>query len=129
MMKPAKLHKKKAPKKGREKETKGKDQSPGKQTAQKRQGQKKAKETTKYWNQTYIIENIIVCKVRHCPSKGQNLSEKACYHVKHRWRFLTMHNVYFENNTRRFNPLSQLWEWVTLREPKQKFMGLSPLQM
>jgi hypothetical protein len=30
----SKLHKKKAPKKGREKETKGKDQSPGKQTAQ-----------------------------------------------------------------------------------------------
>ncbi len=32
----SKLHKKKAPQKGREKETKGKDQSPGKQTAQKR---------------------------------------------------------------------------------------------
>jgi hypothetical protein len=30
------LHKKNAPKKGREKETKGKDQSPSKQTAQKR---------------------------------------------------------------------------------------------
>jgi len=31
-----KLYKKKAPKKRREKETKGKDKSPGKQTAQKR---------------------------------------------------------------------------------------------
>jgi hypothetical protein len=37
MMKPAKLYKKKAPKKGREKETRGKDQSPGKKTAQIRQ--------------------------------------------------------------------------------------------
>jgi len=34
---PAKLHKKRAPKKGREKETGGKDQSPGRQTAQKTQ--------------------------------------------------------------------------------------------
>jgi hypothetical protein len=32
---PVKLHQKKAPKKGREKETRGKPQSPGKQTAQK----------------------------------------------------------------------------------------------
>jgi hypothetical protein len=32
----AKLHEKKAPKKGREKETKGKDQSPGNQTTKKR---------------------------------------------------------------------------------------------
>jgi hypothetical protein len=39
----------------REKETKGKDQSPGKQTAQKRRVTKEAKETTKYWNQTYTI--------------------------------------------------------------------------
>jgi hypothetical protein len=35
-MEPAKLYKKKAPKKGREKETKANDQSPGKQTAEKR---------------------------------------------------------------------------------------------
>jgi hypothetical protein len=35
-MEPAKLYKKKAPKKGREKETRGKDQSPGKQIAEKR---------------------------------------------------------------------------------------------
>jgi hypothetical protein len=34
---PVKLYKKKAPKKGREKETRGKDQSPGKQKAQKKQ--------------------------------------------------------------------------------------------
>jgi len=34
---PAKLYKKKAPKKGREKEKRGQDQSPGKQTAEKRQ--------------------------------------------------------------------------------------------
>ncbi len=37
LMKPARLYKKKAPKKGREKETRGKDQSPSKQTAQKRE--------------------------------------------------------------------------------------------
>jgi len=35
LMKPANLHKKKAPKKGREKETRGKDQSPCKQTTEK----------------------------------------------------------------------------------------------
>jgi len=35
---PAKLCRKKAPKKGRENETRGKDRSPGKQTAQQRQG-------------------------------------------------------------------------------------------
>jgi hypothetical protein len=38
---PAKLYKKKALKKGREKATRGLDQSPGKQTAQKRRGHKK----------------------------------------------------------------------------------------
>jgi hypothetical protein len=36
MMIPAKLYEKKAPKKGREKEIRGKHQSPGKQTTQKR---------------------------------------------------------------------------------------------
>ncbi len=36
LMKPAKLYEKKAPKKGREKQTRGKDQSLGKQTTQKR---------------------------------------------------------------------------------------------
>ncbi len=36
LMEAAKLYKKKAPKKGREKETRAKDQSPGKQTAEKR---------------------------------------------------------------------------------------------
>jgi hypothetical protein len=36
MMNPTKLYKKKAPKKGREKETRGEDQSSGKQTAQMR---------------------------------------------------------------------------------------------
>jgi hypothetical protein len=36
LMKPAKLYKKKAPKQGREKETRGKDQSLGKQTSRKR---------------------------------------------------------------------------------------------
>jgi hypothetical protein len=35
-MKPIKIYKKKAPKKGRKKETRGKDQSPGKQTTQKK---------------------------------------------------------------------------------------------
>jgi hypothetical protein len=38
---PTKLYEKKAPKKAREKETRGKDQSPGKQTAQKRQATRK----------------------------------------------------------------------------------------
>jgi hypothetical protein len=46
----AKLHEKKAPKKGREKETKGKDQSPGKQTAQKRRVPQEGKGPTKYEN-------------------------------------------------------------------------------
>jgi hypothetical protein len=31
--------------------------------------------------------------------------------------------------TQDVNPLSQLGELVTLREPKQKYMGFSPLQM
>jgi hypothetical protein len=38
------LYKKKAPKKGGEKETRGLDQSPGKQTAQKTGGHKEVKE-------------------------------------------------------------------------------------
>jgi hypothetical protein len=45
MMKPTKLHTKKAPKKGREKKTRGKDQSPGRQIAHLR-----GKGTTKYQN-------------------------------------------------------------------------------
>ncbi len=40
-MKPAKLHQKEAPKERRKKETRGKDQSPAKQTAQKRQATKR----------------------------------------------------------------------------------------
>jgi hypothetical protein len=38
------LLRKKAPKEGREKETRGKDQSPGKQTAQQRRGHKEERE-------------------------------------------------------------------------------------
>jgi hypothetical protein len=43
-MNPAKLDQKKAPKIRREKETRGKDQSPAKQTAQKRWGHKEVRE-------------------------------------------------------------------------------------
>jgi hypothetical protein len=49
-MNPAKLHEKKAPKKGREKETEGKDQSPGKPTTQKRRVPHEGMGTTKYRN-------------------------------------------------------------------------------
>jgi hypothetical protein len=55
MKNPVKLHKKKPPKKGREKETRGKDQGRGKQTAQKRRATWKQRKSLKYWNQTYTV--------------------------------------------------------------------------
>jgi hypothetical protein len=57
-MKPAKLHEKKAPKKGREKETKGKDQSPGKQTAQKRHVPHEGKEPLSIKTSTSHMKHI-----------------------------------------------------------------------
>ncbi len=53
---PAKLYKKKAPKKAREKETRGKDQSPGKQTAQKMAGHKEVRESLSTKTSTSPLE-------------------------------------------------------------------------
>jgi hypothetical protein len=52
---PVKLYKKKAPKKGRDKETRGKHQSPGKRIAQKKQATRR-KGTTKYRNLHQLLE-------------------------------------------------------------------------
>jgi hypothetical protein len=52
---PVKHYKKKAPKKGREKETRGKHQSPGKQIAQKKQATRRMG-TTKHRNLHQLLE-------------------------------------------------------------------------
>jgi hypothetical protein len=57
-MNPAKLLEKKAPQKGREKETKGKDQSPGKQTAQKRRVPHEGKEPLSIQTSTSRMKHI-----------------------------------------------------------------------
>jgi hypothetical protein len=58
------FHKKKALKKGRDKETRGKDQSLGKETAQKRRVPQGGKATTKYQNLYQLLEAYQLKKER-----------------------------------------------------------------